>query len=127
MSNLATGPIYSRMGKMLAEHVDGDGVGTFLWAQAGDAWAGAAIFQEKGNFIEYVSADHELFDLILEAWEAEDPDNRWSELHYRILDGHYSATMVYADQIDPEEDELDRQDRLVREIFGDKPIQYPDP
>ena len=125
MANLKVGPIYTRIGEVLAEHVDGDPVGTLLIAEAGDSWVGGAIFKIAGDRIIYDEPDEALLDLITEAWEAEDDDKRWVELHYRLLDGRFSAKLVYAEEIDPAEESLGRRARIVAEVFGsNKPIDY---
>lgn len=63
----------------------------------------------------------------MRAWDAEDGDERWAEMHYTVVDGRFKAKMIYPEQIDPQEDDLERRARIVREKFGDKPIDYPDP
>ena len=124
MANLEAGHVYRRIAEVVAEHVDGDPVGSFFYAKAADAWASGSVYQDRGNLIVYHELDHNLSDLIVEAWEAEDADKRWAEMHFRLLDGRFNAKLIYPEEIDAAEDPLDRRDRIVREIFGDKPIDY---
>ena len=124
MANLEAGPIYRRIGEVVAEHVEGDPVGAFFIAEAGDAWAGGSVYQDRGNYIVYHEPDRDLVKLIFEAWEAEDADKRWAEMHFRLLDGRFNVKLIYSEEIDAAEDSLDRRDRIVSEIFGDKPIDY---
>ena len=44
---------------------------------------------------------------------------------YVIDGGKFDASFLFQDDLDPDEDKLDRQARLLRERFGDKPIDSP--
>lgn len=62
---------------------------------------------------------------LLDLWEAEDEHDRWSELEYVLRDTKFEVAYYYPDEIDPEEDVLERRERAWRRHFGDKPIVYP--
>ena len=64
---------------------------------------------------------------LLDLWEAQDSDKRWTEIEYVVRGDKFHASFTYPDEIDPEEDPFDRRDRIVAKHFGKKPIVYPPP
>ena len=64
---------------------------------------------------------------MLSLWNAQTTEPRWAEIEYVIREGRFDASFTYPDEIDPEEDEFVRRDRVVARHFGEKPIQYPPP
>jgi hypothetical protein len=127
MANLDTGPLYGKIGEAVTRHVDTSPVGSLFFVNAGDGWVEGRIYEDAVDRVIYHLPDDKLLNLSYELWEAEDEDKKWSELHYRIFDGRFTANLVYAEEIDPEEDEDDRHQRILKEIFGDKPVDYGDP
>ena len=65
-------------------------------------------------------------DPLMDLWDEADPDKRWAEMEYLVRDGRFTVTYTYPEDIDPEEDEFRRRDRIVARYFGDKPIVYPE-
>ena len=64
---------------------------------------------------------------MLDLWEAQDTDDRWREIEYVVRGDTFEAEYTYPDEIDPDEEPLDRRDRVVARHFGDKLITYPPP
>jgi hypothetical protein len=99
---------------------------TLLYAQLDHNMVGDSIFKDLGNHLLYRrSLDERLLHALLDLWEAEDEHDRWSELEYVLRDGKFEVAYYYPDEIDPEEDVLERRERALRRHFGDKPIVYP--
>lgn len=46
-------------------------------------------------------------------------------MEYLVRDGKLEVAYTYPDEIDPEEDVVERRARVVRRYFGEKPIVYP--
>ena len=46
-------------------------------------------------------------------------------MEYLVRDGRLEVADIYPDEIDPEEDVMERRARSVRRHFGEKPIVYP--
>jgi hypothetical protein len=42
-----------------------------------------------------------------------------------LRDGRFEVAYIYPDEIDPEEDILERRERSLLRNFGEKPIVYP--
>lgn len=119
------GPILAKVGAELANIVANDPDGIFLYAEAGEGWVSAGVFQELADEVRYFRPSHDLTDLLFEHWDAEDPDKRWAVMEYVIVGTRFDATFLFPDQIDPKEGEMERRPRALERRFGDKPVIYP--
>lgn len=100
--------------------------GTLLHAELDRNWVAPSVFKDRGKDILYRELEPaRLNDALLDLWEAQDTGDRWAEIEYVIRGDKFEVTYTYADEIDPEEDPLDRRDRIVWRHFGKKPIVYP--
>ncbi len=121
-----TDRLLNEIGQMLAQDREYPLDGTLLYAELDRNMIGPSIFKELGNQILYRRPDLDrLGDALLDLWEAQDTDDRWAEIEYLVRDGKFDVTYTYPDEIDPEEDSMERRDRVVRRHFGNKPIVYP--
>jgi hypothetical protein len=99
---------------------------TLLYAQLDHNMIGESIFKELGNqFLFRWPVNERLPYALLELWEAQDGQDRWSELVYVLRDGQFEVVYFYPDEIDPQEDVIERRERALRRHFGEKPIIYP--
>lgn len=97
-----------------------------LYAEVGDNFVRPSIFKSTREQIVYRYPDlRDLGDALLDLWEAQTTDDRWEEIEYVVRDGKFDARFTYPNEIDRDEDPMDRRDRVVRRYFGDKPIVYP--
>lgn len=120
--------LLDEIGSLLAEDTDYPLEGTLLYAVLDRNFVAPSIFKDLGNHVLYRDPDLDrLGSALLRLWEAEDPDKRWAEIEYVVRGRRFEADFTYADEIDPEEEPLDRRDRVVARHFGDKPIVYPPP
>lgn len=55
---------------------------------------------------------------LLELWKSQEGDDWWTELEYVLLDGLFEFTYIYPEQIDPEEDILERRERSLLRRLG---------
>lgn len=112
--------------QLLAEDMEYPLDNTLLHAEVGRAYVSPSIFKDRGNHILYRDPDLDrLGDALLDLWEAQQGEKRWAELEYLVRNGRFEATFIYPEEIDPEEESLDRRTRIVSQYFGDKPIVYP--
>ncbi|QKR98686.1 hypothetical protein F9288_02775 [Sphingomonas sp. CL5.1] len=127
MKNNETEHLLVKIGHILAVDTEYPPDGTLLYARLDHAYVSPAIFKHLGNQILYRWPDLDaLGDALLELWEAQDSEPRWAEIEYLVENGRFTATYIYPDEIDPEDDDtFNRRDRIVRKYFGDKPIVYP--
>lgn len=126
MANDETDRLLNEIGQMLAQDREYPLDGTLLYAELDRNMVGPSIFKELGKQILYRRPDLDrLGDALLDLWEAQDTDDRWAEIEYLVRDGKFDVTYTYPDEIDPEEDSMERRDRVVRRHFGNKPIVYP--
>ena len=119
------GPLLSDIGGALARILGGDADGTFLYAEGGQGWMASGVFKEAGGSVRYYDPSRELGDLLLELWNAEEPDKRWAVMEYVITGAKFDVQFRFPDQIDPDESELERRPRALKRRFGDKPVIYP--
>jgi hypothetical protein len=121
-----SGPLLNRLGQVLAGDQRNPSGGTLLHASIGSGWISISIFEDRGKDVLYVDPDYDLFqNTLYDLWKLEEEGKRWEELDYLILGGKFDAAFFYPEEIDPEEEPLDRRDRIVKRYFGDKPIVYP--
>lgn len=120
--------LLNKIGELLAEDTEYPLDGTLLHAELDRNFVAPSIFKDRGNHILYRDPDLDrLGDALLDLWEADAPANRWAEIEYVIRDGKFDVAFTYPEEIDPEEEPLDRRKRIVARHFGAKPILYPPP
>ncbi len=128
MSNEADEHWLNRIGEVLARDSDYPLDNTLLYARLERNVVALSIFKNLGNHILYRDRDmNALCDALRALWESQSTEPRWAEIEYVIRDGHFDASFTYPDEIDPEEDEFVRRDRVVARHFGQRPILYPPP
>jgi hypothetical protein len=126
MPNDRTEYLLDEIGRLLAEDVAYPLDGTLLYAVLDTNYVAPSIFKDRGDHILYRSPDLDrLGEALLDLWEAEEADERWTEIEYVVRAGRFEATYNYLDEIDPDEEPLDRRRRIVAQHFGNKPIVYP--
>ncbi len=97
---------------------------TLLYAEVASNTAEISVFKDIGNQIIYRPLDHDLFDLLLNLWELQEPSKAWIAIEYVIRGDHFEVTYTYPDDRGWS-DELDYREKVVARYFGDKPIVYP--
>jgi hypothetical protein len=127
MSNSIAGPMLERLGQLIAEVMpDRDPEGAWMYAEAGDQWVEATIFQDEGEAVRCWFMSNQLADAILQLWDAQkEVGKEWAVLVYAINRGRFDARFEYPEDIDPEGDSLDRRAGALIERFGNKPVIYP--
>lgn len=118
--------LLSEIGELLAEDTVYPLDGTLLYAVLDSNYVAPSIFKDVGDHVVYRDPNlNTLGSALLDLWEAQDTGDRWTEIEFVIRGGNFEAEYNYADEIDPEEEPLDRRDRVVAKHFGDKRIVYP--
>lgn len=118
--------LLNEIGCLLMEDADYPWEPTLLYAQVDQDMIGQSIFKDLGSELLYRHpVNKRLPDALLDLWEAQDGKNRWSELEYLLCDGRFEVAYFYPDEIDPEEDVIERRERALLRHFGEKPIAYP--
>lgn len=118
--------LLAEIGGLLMADDDYPSEPTLLYVQLDHNMIGESIFKELGNqFVYRDPVNGRLPYALLELWEAQEGHDRWSELEYALRDGKFEVAYFYPDEIDPEEDVIERRERALRRHFGDKPIVYP--
>lgn len=97
-----------------------------LYAEAGPAWMGGAIFVGRADAVDWHSpADTGVSDLVMELWAVAAPDKKWRGMTMIVSGDKFRVEFDYGENWSPDEDESDRRESIVRAHFGDKPIDYP--
>lgn len=118
--------LLNEIGRLLMEDGEYSSEPTLLYAQLDHNMIGQSIFKELGNQLLFRwPINQRLPYALLELWEAQDGQDRWSELEYVLRDGNFDVAYFYPDEIDPQEDVTERRERALQRHFGDKPIVYP--
>lgn len=99
---------------------------TLLYAQLYHDMVGESFFKELGNhFLFRWPVNRRLNYALLELWGAQEGNYWWAEMEYVLRDGRFEVAYFYPDEIDPEEDVLERRQRSLLRHFDEKPIVYP--
>lgn len=126
MENDKKSALLKEIGELMAEDREYPLDGTLLRAVVGDNVISISIFKDRDNLIVYRRPNYQRMSApFFELWEMEEPGKRWSEMEYLVKNGRFETVFVYPDEIDPNEEPLDRRARIVRRYFGEKPIVYP--
>lgn len=126
MAETESEQLLAEIGELLMSDEEYPSEPTLLYAQLDHNVIGESIFKELGNqFLYRRPLNERLPYALLELWEAQDGPDRWSELEYVLRDGHFDVAYFYPDEIDPEEDVIERRERSLWRHFGKKPIVYP--
>lgn len=126
MANDEAEKLLNEIGQLLMEDRKYPVEPTLLYAQLDRNMVGESIFKELGNQVLYRRPVIEgLPNALLDLWEAQEGEDRWAEMEYLLRDGKFEIVYIYPDEIDAEEDLVERRARAVRRHFGEKPIVYP--
>lgn len=91
---------------------------TLLYAQLGHNMIGESIFKELDNqFLYRWPVNERLPYALLELWESQEGNDRWAELEYVLRDGRFEVAYNYPEEIDAEEDILERRERSLLRHF----------
>ena len=105
--------------------VGGQPDGVYLYVEAGDGWVGPSLYKDEGSQVRYFDpGKSDLCDALFDAWYIEEPDKRWTVMHYTINGGKFDAKFDFGELRRPGESGDDRRERVLRARFGDKPIIY---
>lgn len=133
MSQTDLTPYPEEIGRLIVDLCEDQVTEALLYAEAGEAWVGASIFQDAGEKIIYRSPSLYMCDKIMEIWDLADDHKKWNTMSYVIADGRFKATFEYSDDAYPQDDaypedgSMDRRSRIIKEHYGDKPVDYSDP
>lgn len=127
MVNVTIGPILEEIGQIIAELVDGDPNGSYLYAEAEQGFQAPTLFKDHGDHIICYRPNIELCDAIEKLWETEPDDKKWQAMRYEVEDNRFNARFEFPDELNPDEWVDDRLERAVAERYGDRPITYPKP
>ena len=125
MESTDTERILNEIGQILADDKEFPLDGTLLYAEVAPSMVNPSIFKDLGDHVLYTWPSDKLTYPLLDLRQAEAPDKRWTTLEYLIRDGKFDAIFTYPEEIDPEEDPMDRRDRILKKYYGDKPVHYP--
>lgn len=119
-----TGAQLNEIGNILAQDTEYPLDGTFLYVEADWGWVDISLFKDLGANLLWRDATQELSYALLELWESEAPDKRWSSMLYRIDGDKFDASFTH-DPLDPNVSTIDRREVILQERYGNKRVIYP--
>lgn len=118
--------LLNEIGGLLTEDSEYRSAPTLLYAQLDYNMIGQSIFKDLGDQLLYRwPVNERLPYALLELWEDQEGNYRWSELESVLRDGSFEVAYVYPDEIDSNEGVIERRERALQRHFGDKPVVYP--
>jgi hypothetical protein len=115
------------IGQAIANEIDGDPDGAFLYAEVEPGMVYEALFLDRGESVEFILASEALSTTLFDAWYASEPGKAWATLSYAITGNTFDASFQYPDEVSEEEGPEERRRRILKARYGDKPINYPPP
>ena len=125
-ANQQSGDMLNAIGQLLADIIGEHPDGTYLYAEADDGSYEAGVFRDEGERVLYFDPSDELFDALAELWESAEADKKWAVIEYEVQDGQFKASVVYPDNLNPEDTGFERRERALLERYAGKPIIYPE-
>src|SRR3546814_14656840 len=61
----------------------------------------SSVFKDEGAVVRYFDDSMHLCDLIMEAWEIEEPGTRWAVMEYTVPGTSFDGQFQYPEEIDP--------------------------
>lgn len=115
------------LGQAIADEIDDDPDGAFLYAEVVPGMVYEMLFLEKGDRVESIDTSNTLSEAIFDAWYASDTGKVWATISFSIVGNTFNASFQYPDELSKEDDPEDRSRRILKARYGDKPIKYPPP
>ena len=121
------GPIFNEIGQLLVDSLRRVSDGGFLYAKVEPGVVAVSAYLDTENAVLYRDPVFEIDGKTAEAWEAVDPTKRWRAMSYSISGDRFSVQFQYPEELDLNEHFEDRRERILKERYGNKPIDYSDP
>lgn len=122
---------YQSIGQLAVDCVGETGPKLLVYAEAEDGVISAGIFHaDRSGAIIFKFGPDALLDEIhsfWEDWRAGDERPEWRAMAYVVEDGKLRINLRYPDQIDADESPIARRTAVVRQHFGDGPVDYSRP
>lgn len=119
------GPMFGDIGAEAAAIVGGDPDGLYIYVEVGQGWVESCVFKDDGKVVRFYPSSANLNDLILEAWEAEDPEKRWAVMEYEVNGTTFDAAFQFPEKVDVGRFDIKRRQDALERRYGNKPIIYP--
>lgn len=119
------GPLLSAIGEEAALVVSGDPNGIYIFAEVWDGSTFASIYHDEGESIRYYDPGQRLFRALRDAWDAEDPDKRWTVMEYEIRGEAFDVSFLFPDEVDEDDHASSRREVALEKRYGSRPIIYP--
>lgn len=122
---------YDTFGKLLGEigqevtDIVGNPDGVFLYVEAGEGWVGPSLFRDEGKLVRWFDPTPRLSMLLVDLWEAEDADKRWSAMEYTVTGTKFHTVFVFPEMFRNDLSINDRREMILNARYGDKPRVYP--
>jgi hypothetical protein len=115
------------IGQAIADEVDGEPDGAFLYAEVKPGMIYDMLLLEREGNVEYIVTSNALSELILDAWYASAPGKGWATISYAVVGNAFDVSFQYPDELSEADDPEDRSRRILKARYGDRPIKYPPP
>ena len=116
--------ILTEIGQCVADIVEMDPEGAFLYAEGERGVSASSVYIDIGDRVLCHLPTKALSDRLFELWKAAEADKKWGALSYTISGGKFDARFEYPEEWDDDEHYSDRVRRVIAGKYGDKPIEY---
>jgi hypothetical protein len=119
-----SGKILEEIGRAICEQFDYHVESFFFMSEVGDNVASGCILEDAGNRLIYHLPADGIIPMAIRLSELLPAEKRWQILRYSVRDEKFSAEFDYPKDIDQEESENDRADRILQAWAGNRSIDY---
>lgn len=118
------GDLHAKIAKILRDELSEKERKLLYIAELRPGFLCSAALSDEGDHIENHCIQNELSTPTREAWKAEPPNKRWTVMEMVIQNGRFEVDFTFPGELPAEEDTYDRQERIIKQHFGDKPVTY---
>lgn len=119
------GPLFDHIGHEMGRIAGGDPDKTYLYAEVQEGHVAGSVFKDQGNSVRYFDPTGALIDLLIEAWETEEPGQRWKVIEFEVVGKQFDAVLKFPEEVNSEEYWDQRLEVALHARYGDKPVIYP--
>lgn len=122
---------YQSIGQLAVDSVGEISGKLMVYAEAEDGVISASIFYlDPVGIVKFKFGPEDLQDEIYsfwEEWKSSTERTEWRVMAYVVENGKLKINLVYPEQIDEDDSRIQRRTAIVKQHFGDGPIDYSQP
>lgn len=84
-----------------------------------------SIYRDIEDRVIYYQPNKRFFEVLTDEWEAAPAHDKWGTLLFEVVGDDFNLMLQSPSELDPTDLTFDRRERILKERYGEKPIEYP--